>query len=76
MVKPTVTELLEMIEELQVEISALKEQISAGTQIQYVAEVRPQGPISSPINWVELWNGSVSSYQTYNEDEWGYGIYI
>lgn len=76
MVKPTVNELLEMIEDLQDEIAALKEQISASTQVQLVAEVRPPKPLSKPIDWVEMWNGSVSSYQAFSEDEWGYGTYI
>jgi hypothetical protein len=76
MAKVTMSQLLEMVEELRAEIESLKEQISPYSQVQLVAEVKPPKPLSKPIDWLELWTGSVSSYQAYTEEEWGYGTYI
>jgi len=76
MAKVTVSQLLEMVEELREEIETLKEQLSATPQVQLVAEVRPPKPVSKPVNWLDIWTGSVGSYQSYAEEEWGYGTYI
>lgn len=78
MAKVTISELLERIESMQLEIDALKEQLSSSTQIQYVSEVRPPGKISTPINFMRMVSDMAHTHAFYveEEDSWGQNKYL
>lgn len=54
------------IEALEAEVEALKQ---AAPKIDYVREVKPQGPISTPIDFGVLWWERSSAYAAYADDE-------
>ena len=73
MSRPTVAQLLERIEALEVEVAALR-----GQQVQLVREVLPPKPISEPLDFQQLAINYGEAFAAYSEagDVWGASTYL
>jgi hypothetical protein len=76
MARLTVSDLLERVEALEAEVAALRE--SHMPSISYVREMRPQEPISDPIDFVAMQRAHSDLHSYYSEygDVWGANQYL
>lgn len=78
MPRVTVRELQEEIEELRKELQEIRDIVAGVNTVQLVREVRPQDPISEPLNFDTMSRTLSADYAHYSEGDefWGSNKYL
>ena len=80
MARVTIADLLERIDAMQEEIDSLRAHIDASLTapaLQYVREIKPPNPISSPLDFMAMAGQASFLYSHYSEeDDWGANKYL
>ena len=78
MTRPTVAALAEQVAALTAEVAALRAHIDATSPVQYVRELLPPAPISTPIDFAAMSDRLGTAHAAYDEagDVWGPGVYL